>query len=514
MDSPQARNLYQQLGLDRSASTEQLRANLREARDREVARGWSGGVDAARLELIDRALEAFATDASRRAYDESIAPKPVIEGPKPFDVWLDKARALLKSGDPGAAHAAIARARQEDADNPDALLEEARIYLYESRLAKDPVERALLAERAERQASEAFVFGDTAKTFAALLLRGDIALQLGDEPKASRWYRSALAAPDVTPPARLELAFRFVNLSKDDAQRIDRCLEGLQLLDPSDAATGERFARPMLDAVRAELVKGGAGSLSAGIRAFRKRFSAAAMPKATRDDVLRYLSECDGVVSGYERAVTAVKRKNDERSARMADLKWRLGQAKERSMAAETSLKGAEKRYMEAREQLSKHGERPAEDPGGLTPIIVVLAAAAVALLLLAWWIVGGILDALVSFANVGAADMGHALHAIPTTTWWFQLLRWGTSLGLPLLGAYAFMGGNADELKKWDAEHAPLEESARAARSERDRARKGRDDARGAVASLESQLKAQGPVASKPSFPDLPRYGGAACLR
>lgn len=252
MDQTQVTDYYARLELDRSASTDDIRDSLHELRDREVARGWSGGADSEKIELIDRALQAFASDESRRAYDASIAPKPQAAPVDPALEWIERARRFMRIGDLSAARAAVRHGR-------DAARDDVRLVTLDgwcdvldalgaARSGESDADFNRLLESADSKASEAYVLGGD-KLAACLDLRGEIACRRSDRAEASRWFQEAVNAGAASSPAyRAYLWRRACEVEDLDENRtLNAAVRGLQILGtPARAGDAPALDGPFL----------------------------------------------------------------------------------------------------------------------------------------------------------------------------------------------------------------------------------------------------------------------------
>ena len=217
-------DFYEVLGLDRTASVEELQENLHDMRinwqGKAQRAGTLGDQARERILLISQATEAFADEDSRMRYNVRLR-KSTESGPQDEAQvdWLSRAWGYYFIGEDGAGAVAARKAREKDPDN-------AMVYVVSAwiKLRQEDVKQA------KQDADEAFVLDELGEDTADVHhVRGAVLFNAGNYQKAVESFDRALAkaSTDEKPEIYTRKAWALDRDGKlDDA--LDACLAGFE----------------------------------------------------------------------------------------------------------------------------------------------------------------------------------------------------------------------------------------------------------------------------------------------
>ena len=232
---------YQEFGLKRKESTDQLRQDIervrRQWRQLAVLSGNKGAEASEKLRLLADAALVFQDDASREAYDQALLSQPV-EDSAPID-WIAEARKYYFVDDDDAARAAASKARAVHGNDPQSYVISAWIELREGSRANGKKEQRNHYKRARDHASNAYILDTREENVADVnYVRGEAFRLLGKHKKAVENYERAFEAVEAGVPSDMawRAAYSYVGIGDCDTA-IELCLEALRNNDDLDAET-------------------------------------------------------------------------------------------------------------------------------------------------------------------------------------------------------------------------------------------------------------------------------------
>jgi len=244
-DSKQMTNVdyYQEFGLKRKESTDQLRQDVervrRQWRQLAVFSGNKGAEASEKLRLLADAALVFQDDASREAYDQALLSQPV-EDSAPID-WIAEARKYYFVDDDDAARAAASKARAVHGNDPQSYVISAWIELREGSRANGKKEQRNHYKRARDHASNAYILDTREENVADVnYVRGEAFRLLGKHKKAVENFERAFEAVEAGVPSDMawRAAYSYVGIDDCDTA-IELCLKALRTNDDLDAETME-----------------------------------------------------------------------------------------------------------------------------------------------------------------------------------------------------------------------------------------------------------------------------------
>ena len=234
---------YQEFGLKRKESTDQLRQDIervrRQWRQLAVLSGNKGAEASEKLRLLTDAALVFQDDASREAYDQALLSQPV-EDSAPID-WIAEARKYYFVDDDDAARAAASKARAVHGNDPQSYVISAWIELREGSRVNGKKEQRNHYKRARDHASNAYILDTREENVADVnYVRGEAFRLLGKHKKAVENFERAFEAIEAGVPSDMawRAAYSYVNIDACDTA-IELCLEALRHNDDLDAETME-----------------------------------------------------------------------------------------------------------------------------------------------------------------------------------------------------------------------------------------------------------------------------------
>ena len=234
---------YQEFGLKRKESTDQLRQEIervrRQWRQLAVLSGNKGAEASEKLRLLAEAALVFQDDASRKAYDQTLLSQPV-EDSAPID-WIAEARKYYFVDDDDAARAAASKARAVHGNDPQSYVISAWIELREGSRANGKKEQRNHYKRARDHSSNAYILDTREENVTDVnYVRGEAFRLLGKHKKAVENYERAFEAIEAGVPSDMawRAAYSYVGIDDCDTA-IELCLEALRDNDDLDAETME-----------------------------------------------------------------------------------------------------------------------------------------------------------------------------------------------------------------------------------------------------------------------------------
>lgn len=238
---------YQEFGLKRKATTDQLRQDVervrRQWRQRASLSGDKGAEASEKLRLLADAALVFQDDASREAYDQALLSQPVDDSAS-ID-WIAEARKCYFVDDDDAARAAASKARAVHGNDPQSYVISAWIELREGSRANGKKEQRNHYKRARDHASNAYILDTREENVTDVnYVRGEAFRLLGKHKKAVENYERAFEAIEAGVPSDMawRAAYSYVGIDDCDTA-IELCLEALRHKDDLDAETMEYVQR-------------------------------------------------------------------------------------------------------------------------------------------------------------------------------------------------------------------------------------------------------------------------------
>ena len=242
MSNQQTINFYQELGLGRDESTEELhrKANhiARQWRQRASLSGRNGQEAAEKLKIAKAAIEVFHNDETRQNYDATLTFSPAADSQE-ID-WIDEAWKYYFADDYDAARAAAQQARSFDGRNPRSYVISACVEMLHGS-----------ANQALEYANQAYIL-DLAQENAidVNMARGGAYLTLNENKKALDNYQRVLdiATDSYFPFVVWSAAWAYIKMQRY-TEAVELCLTALGK-DPNIAlSTIQGVSRPYFVAV-------------------------------------------------------------------------------------------------------------------------------------------------------------------------------------------------------------------------------------------------------------------------
>lgn len=213
-------NFYQELGLGRDESTEELHRKAthvaRQWRQRASLSGRNGQEAADKLKIAKAAIEVFCDDETRQNYDSTLAFTPAAESEE-ID-WIDEAWKYYFADDFDAARAAAQQARSFDGRNPRSYVISAYIEILQgdTKLALEYANQAYILDL------------DQENVIDVNMVRGAAYLTLDKNEKALTNYRRVLdiASDSYFPVVVLSAGWAYIKMRKYD-EAVELCLTAL-----------------------------------------------------------------------------------------------------------------------------------------------------------------------------------------------------------------------------------------------------------------------------------------------
>ena len=242
MSNQESINFYQELGLGRDESTEELRRKAthvaRQWRQRASLSGRNGQEAAEKLKIAKAAIEVFRDNETRQNYDSTLAFTPAAESEE-ID-WIDEAWKYYFADDYDAARAAAQQARSFDDRNPRSYVISAQIETFHG-----DVKQAL------EYANQAYILDlDQENVIDVSQVRGDAFLILNENEKALNNYRRALdvASDSYFPVVVLSAAWAYIKMRRYD-EAVELCLTALGKDPDIASSTIQGVSKPYFVAI-------------------------------------------------------------------------------------------------------------------------------------------------------------------------------------------------------------------------------------------------------------------------
>ena len=221
-------NFYQELGLERDESTEELRRKATRIayqwRQRASLSGRNGQEAVEKLKIATAAIEVFGNDETRQNYDAMLTFTPADA--QEID-WIDEAWKYYFADDYDAARAAAQQARSFDGRNPRSYVISAQIETFHGD-----------AKQALEYANQAYILDlDQENVIDVNMVRGGAYLTLDENEKALTNYRRVLdiASDSYFPVVVLSAAWAYIKMRRYD-EAVELCLTALEK-DPAIASS-------------------------------------------------------------------------------------------------------------------------------------------------------------------------------------------------------------------------------------------------------------------------------------
>lgn len=242
MSSQQTINFYQELGLGRDESTEELHRKAthvaRQWRQRASLSGRNGREAAERLKIARAAIEIFCNDETRQNYDATLAFTPATESEE-ID-WIDEAWKYYFADDYDAARAAAQQARSFDGRNPRSYVISAYIEILHggTKLALEYANQAYILDLDQENAID------------VNMVRGGAYLTLDENEKALTNYRRVLdiASDSYFPVVVLSAAWAYIKMRRYD-EAVELCLTALGRDPDIASSTIQGVSKPYFVAI-------------------------------------------------------------------------------------------------------------------------------------------------------------------------------------------------------------------------------------------------------------------------
>ena len=242
MSNQESINFYQELGLGRDESTEELRRKAthvaRQWRQRASLSGRNGQEAADKLKIANAAIEVFRDDETRQNYDSTLAFTPAAESEE-ID-WIDEAWKYYFADDYDAARAAAQQARSFDDRNPRSYVISAQIETFHGD-----------AKQALEYANQAYILDlDQENVIDVSQVRGDAFLILNENEKALNNYRRALdvATDSYFPIVVWSAAWAYIKIRRYD-EAVELCLTALGKDPDIASSTIQGVSKPYFVAI-------------------------------------------------------------------------------------------------------------------------------------------------------------------------------------------------------------------------------------------------------------------------
>ena len=242
MSSQQTINFYQELGLRRDESTEELHRKAthvaRQWRQRASLSGRNGREAAEKLKIARAAIEIFCNDETRQNYDATLAFTPATESEE-ID-WIDEAWKYYFADDYDAARAAAQQARSFDGRNPRSYVISAYIEILhgDTKLALEYANQAYILDLDQENAID------------VNMVRGGAYLTLDENEKALTNYRRVLdiASDSYFPVVVLSAAWAYIKMRRYD-EAVELCLTALGRDPDIASSTIQGVSKPYFVAI-------------------------------------------------------------------------------------------------------------------------------------------------------------------------------------------------------------------------------------------------------------------------
>lgn len=242
MSNQQSINFYQELGLGRDESTEELHRKAthvaRQWRQRASLSGRNGQEAPEKLKIAKAAIEVFRNDETRQNYDATLAFAPAAESEE-ID-WIDEAWKYYFADDYDAARAAAQQARSFDGRNPRSYVISAYIEILhgDTKLALEYANQAYILDL------------DQENVIDVNMVRGGAYLTLDENEKALTSYRRVLdiASDSYFPVVVLSAAWAYIKMRRYD-EAVELCLTALGRDPDIASSTIQDVSKPYLVAI-------------------------------------------------------------------------------------------------------------------------------------------------------------------------------------------------------------------------------------------------------------------------
>ena len=235
-------NFYQELGLGRDESTEELHRKAthvaRQWQQRASLSGRNGQEAAEKLKIAKAAIEVFYNDETRQNYDATLTFTPAAESEE-ID-WIEEAWKYYFADDYDAARAAAQQARNFDDRNPRSYVISAQIETFHG-----DVKQAL------EYANQAYILDlDQENVIDVSQVRGDAFLILNENEKALNNYRRALdlATDSYFPIVVWSAAWAYIKMRRYD-EAVELCLTALGKDPDIASSTIQGVSKPYFVAI-------------------------------------------------------------------------------------------------------------------------------------------------------------------------------------------------------------------------------------------------------------------------
>ena len=235
-------NFYQELGLGRDESTEELHRKAthvaRQWQQRASLSGRNGQEAADKLKIAKAAIEVFRDDETRQNYDATLTFTPAAESEE-ID-WIEEAWKYYFADDYDAARAAAQQARNFDDRNPRSYVISAQIETFHG-----DVKQAL------EYANQAYILDlDQENVIDVSQVRGDAFLILNENEKALNNYRRALdiATDSYFPIVVWSAAWAYIKMRRYD-EAVELCLTALGKDPDIASSTIQGVSKPYFVAI-------------------------------------------------------------------------------------------------------------------------------------------------------------------------------------------------------------------------------------------------------------------------
>lgn len=242
MLNQQSVNFYQELGLGRDESTEELHRKAthvaRQWRQRASLSGRNGQEAAEKLKIAKAAIDVFSNDETRQNYDATLTFRPAADS-QDID-WIEEAWKYYFADDYDAARAAAQQARSFDDRNPRSYVISAQIETFHG-----DVKQAL------EYANQAYILDlDQENVIDVSQVRGDAFLILNENEKALNNYRRALdvATDSYFPIVVWSAAWAYIKLRRYD-EAVELCLTALGKDPDIASSTIQGVSKPYFVAI-------------------------------------------------------------------------------------------------------------------------------------------------------------------------------------------------------------------------------------------------------------------------
>ena len=235
-------NFYQELGLGRDESTEELHRKAthvaRQWQQRASLSGRNGQEAAEKLKIAKAAIEVFYNDETRQNYDATLTFTPAADSQE-ID-WIDEAWKYYFADDYDAARAAAQQARSFDDRNPRSYVISAYIEILhgDTKLALEYANQAYILDL------------DQENVIDVNMVRGGAYLTLDENEKALTNYRRVLdiASDSYFPVVVLSAAWAYIKMRRYD-EAVELCLTALGRDPDIASSTIQGVSKPYFVAV-------------------------------------------------------------------------------------------------------------------------------------------------------------------------------------------------------------------------------------------------------------------------